>query len=273
MALTKEQRQLNPAHGWLGWWPRGGWRAILDPENARIPEFLASQAARLPADAQVLDASAGRRTYAGIFHRQRYESCDVPGGFYKETHDFECYLEAIPRPDNHYDAVILTQVLEHVPNPEKVLGEIRRVLKPGGKLLLTVPLTAPLHGEPWHFFHFTHYGIFELAKRVDLNVSECEKIGGSYWVLGKRLPDAVRKLMKQYDPTRARKRGQSLVDCILWSVVLFPIWLAFLPITAYVFRPLCYWMDRLDIEKSFTLGYTAVLEKPCERDQSQAQVP
>jgi len=262
----KKEIRLAPSHGWLGWWPEGGWRAIFDPENARIQAFLVAQAALLPPGARVLDASAGRRTYAEVFHLRKYESCDVPDGFYQQQHDFECYLDAIPRPDDHFDAVILTQVLEHVPNPETVLREIRRVLKPSGKLLLTVPLTAPLHGEPWHFFHFTHYAIYELAARVGMQVTECEKIGGSFWVLGKRVPDAFRKLMKQYDPTRARKRGQSVIACVLWSIALFPIWLLFLPVTAYLFRPLCYWTDRLDIEKSFTLGYTAVLEKACKRE-------
>lgn len=252
---------LSPRHGWMGWWPCGGWRAILDPENARIPAFLAEQASLLSEKARVLDASAGKRPYATLFHRQTYESCDMPGGFYQQQHDFECFLDNIPRPDDHYDAVALTQVLEHVPNPEVVLREIRRVLKPGGKLLLTVPLTAPLHGEPWHFFHFTHHAIFELARRVGCRVAECEKIGGAYWVLGKRVPDTIRKLMKQHDPTRAKKRGQSVLKCVLWSVALFPVWILFLPLTAFLFRPLCYWLDRLDIEKSFTLGYTAVLEK------------
>lgn len=250
---------LNPRHGWLGSWP--GWRAVLDPENGRIPAFLREEAVKLPADALVLDAGAGARPYSGIFHRQRYESCDMPGGFYVQKHDFECWLHEIPQRDARYDAIINTQVLEHVPDPVSVLRELRRVLKPGGVLLLSVPLTAPLHGEPWHFFHFTHHGIFELARRTGWEVVSCEKIGGAFWTLGKRLPDAFRKLLKQYDPTRARKRGQSVGFCLLMNLLLFPPWLIFYPLTAYVWRPLFYWFDQLDTEKSFTLGYTVVLRK------------
>lgn len=252
---------LHARHGWLGWWPKAGWRGVLDPENARIPAFLEAAAQTLPPDAQVLDAGAGLRPYAALFARQQYESCDMPDGFYPVKHDFECFLDAIPRPDATYDAVILTQVLEHVPGPEKVLREIHRVLKPGGELLLTVPLTAPLHGEPWNFFQFTQYGIAELARRTAFELKECEKIGGAFWVLGKRLPDAFRKLLKQYDPTRARKRGQSIIHCIVMTILLLPIWLVGYPLTGYVLRPLFYWMDRLDTEKSFTLGFTAILIK------------
>jgi len=252
---------LSPRAGWLGWWPRNTWRTIRDPENARISFFLAEEAAQLREGQRVLDAGAGKRPYAGIFHRQQYESCDMPGGFYPQKHDFECFLHAVPQPAGTYDAVINTQVLEHVPDPAAVLRELNRVLKPGGKLLLSVPLTAPLHGEPWHFFHFTHHGIAELAQQTGFEVVRCEKVGGAFWVLGKRVPDVFQKLMKQHDPGRARKRGQSLARASLMTLALAPLWLLGYPLSALVFRPLCYWLDRLDIEKTFTLGYTAVLVK------------
>lgn len=254
--------KLNPRSGWLGWWPKRGWRALLDPENARIPAFLEEEEARLTAGARVLDAGAGLRPYADIFRKHRYESCDMPGGFYPQKHDFECFLDSIPCPDGAYDAVINTQVLEHVPDPLAVMQEMNRVLKTGGALLLTVPLTAPLHGEPWHFFHFTHHGIAQLARQSNFQIESCEKIGGAFWTLGKRVPDAFRKWLKQYDPGRARKRGQTLMHSIIMTLVLLVPWLLCYPISAFLFRPLCYWFDLLDIEKSFTLGYTVVLRKP-----------
>jgi len=233
----------------------------LDPENARILAFLKEQADRLPKGSQVLDAGAGRKPYKAVFSTSVYESCDMPGGFYPEAHDFECHLDDMPRPDGSYDVVVLTQVLEHVPDPLAVLREIYRILKPGGRLLLSVPLTAPLHGEPWHFFHFTHHGIARLTEETGFSIVEIEKMGGAFWVLGKRLPDAFRKLFKQYDPFRAKKRSQNPAFCVLMNLLLLPLWfLAYLP-SAYLLRPLFYWLDRLDIEKSFTLGYTAVLVK------------
>lgn len=247
---------LNPSAGWLGAWP--GWRALFDPENGRIRRFLEEQAARLSAGDLLLDASAGNRPYQVIFARQRYESCDMPNGFYRCKHDFECFLDAIPRPKGYYDAVVLTQVLEHVPNPELVLRELARVTRPGGKLLLSVPMTCPLHGEPWHFFNFTHHGLARLAAASGWRVAECEKVGGAFWVLGKRLGELPGKLMKSVDPFRARKRGRSVAACVAWSILLLLPWLVGAPLARYIWRPLCYWLDRLDFEKSFTTGYTAV---------------
>ncbi len=252
---------LNPRNGWLGWWPAEGFSAILDPENARLRAFLQEESARLPERARVLDASAGARSYAQYFHRQQYESCDVPGGFYQCRHDFECHLDAIPRADATYDAIVLTQVLEHVPNPAIVLAELSRVLKPGGVLLLSVPLNCPLHGEPWHFFQFTHYGLAELAQTAHFDVERCEKVGGAFWLLGKRAADLPRMVMKQVDPFRARKRGQPGAQCVVWTLLFLPGWLVSLPILAYGLRPLCYWLDRLDFNKTFTTGYTAVFKK------------
>lgn len=249
---------LESRAGWMGWWPDGGWRTVLDPENGRIRHFLHEEIARLEVGARVLDASAGARPYAALFQQQNYQSCDVPGGFYKCKHDFECYLDAVPKPDAYYDAVALTQVLEHVPNPEAVLRELARITKFHGRLLISVPLNCPLHGEPWHFFNFTHHGLKELARRTGWRIEKCEKVGGMFWILGKRLADMPRKLMKSVDPFRARKRGQSVSACILWSIFFLPAWIVMVPLLSYVVRPVFYWLDRLDFEKSFTFGYTAV---------------
>lgn len=252
---------INKRSGWMGFWPQGGLKTILDPENGRIKHFLFEQREKLPNQTKVLDAGAGSKPYAYIFEGLQYESTDMPNGFYKTPHDFECFLDDIPQDDNTYDVVVLTQVLEHVPSPFKALAEINRILKPGGKLILSVPMNTPLHGEPWHFFNFTHHGINQLALETGFIADDIEKVGGAFWHLGKRIPDTFRKLLKQYDPFRAKKRQQNVWACIALTLLLIPVWVfAYLP-SAYLFRPLCYWLDILDQEKTFSLGYTAVLIK------------
>jgi len=259
---NKPPQECNLRHGWMGWWP--GFRSMVDPENGRINAFLLEEAKKINPDSKVLDASAGEKPYACIFDNHKYESCDIPGGFYTQEHDFECSLDDIPKPDNHYDAVLLTQVLEHVPDPERVLKEIHRILKPNGKLLLSVPLNGPLHGEPWHFFQFTHYGLHELAKKTGYKINEIEKVGGAFWFFGKHVQDLPRKIMKSVDPGRARKRGQSVTFCLLASLLFLPFWIASRILLSWGVRPACYWLDLLDLPKTLTLGYTAVLNKNSE---------
>ncbi len=58
-------------------------------------------------------------------------------------------------PDNSYDVIICTQVLEHIANPFKATGELRRILKPGGRLLVTVPAVYPYHAGPHDYWRFT----------------------------------------------------------------------------------------------------------------------
>jgi len=256
---TKNPIKCSPRNGWLGWWP--GIKALFDPENGRIKEFLIEEDLNLKAESMVLDASAGEKPYADIFTRHKYESCDIPQGFYTQKHDFVCSLDDIPKSDNYYDAVLLTQVLEHVPDPERVLKEIHRILKPNGKLLLSVPLNGPLHGEPWHFFQFTHYGLNELAKKTGYKINEIEKVGGAFWFFGKHVQDLPRKIMKSVDPGRARKRGQSVFFCLLASFSILPFWITSRIVLSWGMRPICYWLDRLDSNKDMTLGYTAVFAK------------
>jgi len=261
----KQEILLNPRHGWLGCWPRTGIKSIFDPENARVFEFLVDQRKKIFKHGCVLDAGAGRRPYKHIFDGLNYESTDMPGGFYKEKHDFECELHDIPKPNSHYDVVILTFVLEHVPDPQSTLAEINRVLKPNGKLLIYVPLNGPLHGEPWHFFQFTHYGLNQLALNTNFHINEIEKVGGAFWFIGKRLPVAFSQILKQYDPFRAKKRGQNVVFSILISFLLLPTWFIFYLPAAYIVRPFFYWLDYLDKQKILTTGYTAVFIKNLDR--------
>lgn len=58
-------------------------------------------------------------------------------------------------PDNTYDVIVCTQVLEHVGNPFRAMAEIRRILKPGGTLLLTVPAAYPYHGRHGDYWRYS----------------------------------------------------------------------------------------------------------------------
>lgn len=68
----------------------------------------------------------------------------------------------IPFPDHHFDAVLCTEVLEHAQQPEALIAEMHRVLRPGGSLVLTVPFAARVHHIPHDFHRFTRYRLAQL---------------------------------------------------------------------------------------------------------------
>ncbi|MGE4290654.1 MAG: methyltransferase domain-containing protein [Desulfovibrio sp.] len=75
-----------------------------------------------------------------------------------------------------FDAVLCTQVLEHAEDGQLILDEIRRVLKPGGVLVVSVPFIYQLHGAPHDYFRFSEYGAVSLLE--NFSVKEVRKQGG-----------------------------------------------------------------------------------------------
>ena len=57
----------------------------------------------------------------------------------------------IPLPDNSVDAIMCTEVLEHLPNPILAIKEFSRLIKPAGYLILTAPFASLVHFAPYHF--------------------------------------------------------------------------------------------------------------------------
>lgn len=83
-----------------------------------------------------------------------------------------------PLPDNYAETVICTEVLEHVVNPFALVEEIFRILKPGGRVLLSSGWLAPYHPEPKDYWRFSHQGYEELCRQAGLKVVEIYQQGG-----------------------------------------------------------------------------------------------
>ncbi len=127
----------------------------------------------------VLDVGCGTMPYRSVLDQKvtRYDSLDlkaqVPGVTYEaDVQDMRVV------PDAAYDSVICLEVLEHVPDPFRALAEIRRILRPGGVLVLSVPHLSRIHEAPQDFYRFTNYGLAAMFQRSGFEVVRIERRGG-----------------------------------------------------------------------------------------------
>ncbi len=91
--------------------------------------------------------------------------------------------DGIPLNDALFDTVLMTDVLEHISNPKLVMSEIARVLKPKGKLILTVPFFYWLHETPYDFFRYTEFSLKMFCENNKLDIILLDTYGGALEVI------------------------------------------------------------------------------------------
>ena len=192
-----------------------------------------------PPGARVLDAGAGEAGHRRYFSTQRY--CGVDSGVGDASWDYSRLnavgdLCRLPFAEDVFDAAINIVTLEHVPEPARVVDEIARVLKPGGRLLLIAPHEWEEHQQPHDYFRYTRHGLRYLMERAAFAEIQIQPVGGFFRLLSRRLLNAL-----QFFPGP-------------W---IFLAALFFGPPALLV--PL---LDPLDRSKNFTLGYICSARKP-----------
>ena len=97
-------------------------------------------------------------------------------------------------PGHEFYTIILSDVLEHISNPELLWQEMFRILKPGGKLILNVPFLYPIHEQPYDFFRYTQFALGRMAEKAGFKIVLLEKIGGLPEVLTDLLAKGIKHL-------------------------------------------------------------------------------
>jgi len=150
--------------------------------------FLAPRLAHL--SGEVLDVGCGEMPFRGLLPPgARYTGLDVPAatefGMGRHPDVVEYDGRAIPFPDASFDAVLCTEVLEHAEDPDALVAEIRRVLRPGGVLLATIPFAARVHHAPHDYHRFTRFRLARLF--AGFAAVEIEERGDDLAVLANKL--------------------------------------------------------------------------------------
>jgi SAM-dependent methyltransferase len=84
----------------------------------------------------------------------------------------------IPLADASVDSALCTEVLEHCPDPDAVLSEVARVLRPGGCLLFSVPFLWPLHEVPYDHYRYTPFALRRHLTKAGFGSIQIQAMGG-----------------------------------------------------------------------------------------------
>lgn len=113
--------------------------------------------ARFATAVQTLDLGCGASPYAKLFPNRTTFDIDPDA-----NPDVVGDVHRMPFPDGAFEMVLCTEMLEHVHSPKEAIREMFRVLKPGGRIVLTTRFVFPLHEVPHDYWRFTKYSLHQL---------------------------------------------------------------------------------------------------------------
>lgn len=146
----------------------------------RLSAAIAGESAR--AHGVLLDVGCGQKPYAPLFRGRitRYVGMEYSpeSGYRGNAADVCGDAGAIPIASSSVDTVLCTEVLEHVPDPDRVVGEIARVLRPGGVVICTAPFFYPVH-DSYDFFRYSPGTVAALMRRHGLSVDSERPLSGT----------------------------------------------------------------------------------------------
>jgi SAM-dependent methyltransferase len=136
----------------------------IDENEYARNQWLAKTLAEIPPGLRILDAGAGELRNRALCAHLKYVSqdfCQYDGsgdarglqtGNWNTTQiDLVCDITNIPEPDASFDAILCSEVFEHLPDALAALNEFARLLRPSGKLILTAPFASLVHFSPYHY--------------------------------------------------------------------------------------------------------------------------
>lgn len=192
-----------------------------------------------------LDLGCGNKPYEE-WYAPRSNSrigCDVIQSDHNRV-DVICPADKLDFPDNKFDTILCTQVLEHVYHQSKVLQEAFRTLKKDGYLILTVPFCWELHEEPYDFFRVTKHGLKKMFEDAGFHVHYTKANGGKWAAHFQMMLNMIYSSFK-YKTFRSK--------VVKFFFVNFGL--------TWLINRIAIWMDKRYFDDVWTLNYIVVAQK------------
>jgi ubiquinone/menaquinone biosynthesis C-methylase UbiE len=192
---------------------------VSDHLRDQVAAFAKAQ----PAGSRVLDVGCGLRPYEPLFAHGEYVGIDVPdSGREVEGKLADRWFDGrkIPYEDEEFDAVICTQVLEHAVDSDGLLAEMHRVLRRGGRLLVTVPFMWGEHETPYDFRRFSSFGIRAAAERAGFEQIYVERLIRGVEAIRMLVRSEIINEQRAKPPVGALRRATAVVLDLLWNTQL-----------------------------------------------------
>ncbi|MCD4724157.1 MAG: class I SAM-dependent methyltransferase [Bacteroidales bacterium] len=170
---------------------KGRLKASRDPKEVGISSRLATDLIaeyydrnlKKYAKGKLLDLGCGKVPLYGVYREYIDDNTcidwegSVTGNEYLDMYaDLNSPLDLS---DNTYDTILLSDVLEHIKEPKILWGEMARVLKDDGILIINVPFYYWLHAHPHDYYRYTKYALLAFAEESGFEVIELVPIGGA----------------------------------------------------------------------------------------------
>lgn len=200
---------------------------VVGTKNAATRDAWVEQVLKaLPAGSRLLDAGAGECQYKKHCDHLHYVAQDIAVydgkgdvGLQTGTWDFShvdivCNITAIPEPDGSFDAVLCTEVLEHLTDPVLAIDEMARLLRPGGTFIITAPFWSLTHFAPYHYATgFNRYFYEHHLGRLGFEITDLVPNGNFFECIGqevRRVQDMARRFA-QDGPTMLERYAMQIV--------------------------------------------------------------
>lgn len=191
-------------------------------------KWIRDTLAKIPAGGKLLDAGAGEcvfRAYCShlTYISQDFGQYDGKGAVGLQTGDWDnskldivSDITQIPLPDASVDAIMCTEVFEHIPDPIQAIREFNRLIRPGGHLLITAPFCSLTHFAPYHFYTgFNRYFYEKHLSENDFEIIECQTNGNYFEYIGQEV-HRVGHMARRYAGRRVSLLDRVFLNGTLW---------------------------------------------------------